>query len=325
MFALSYLTRTPLPRASKKTDPTDQGVLPKYATSKEDMLETLGIRRDSLLKEMETRIAKDIQPSLNSLAARYRATIPWSEVLSRLHQLDMENHLSRAVAALESLQAARFLLNTSESCPSTSQETLARINLSASTDGPVLDLVSGLMLPPRVKPPGDIYFGYLIDRFHNDIELFEQIEAQLPQASYRALIPPGNSGSEVSKTFLSAPKKCLRSLDEFKDCVKKYLVFDRGFRDKTAYSVQIEISKVTLDLELWLKWEPKRVEIRKHMDQGMSLPPGKVIEFLERDEDLEVVAVRIPRWLKGKLEDEAKAKNEQLGAHVRQRLEDIYA
>lgn len=184
--------------------------------------------------------------------------------------------------------------------------------------------MSGLMLPPRVQPPGDIYFSYLIDRFHDNIDLFEEFEAALPQAGYRAVLPPGRPRSKVSKTFFATTKRCLTSLDGFRDSVRKYLVFDRGFRDKTAYSVQVEISNVVLDLEFWLKWEPRRVEIRKHMAQGTSLPPRKVIGFLERDEDLEVVAVRIPRWLKGKLEDEAKSEGAQLGTHVRQRLEDIY-
>jgi len=41
MFALSYLTRTPLPRAGKKIDPAHQGPLPKYATTKEGMLTLL--------------------------------------------------------------------------------------------------------------------------------------------------------------------------------------------------------------------------------------------------------------------------------------------
>jgi len=49
-----------------------------------------------------------------------------------------------------------------------------------------------------------------------------------------------------------------------------------------------------------------------------------VIELLERREDLEVVAFRIPVWLKEKLLREAEAKGEQLGTYLRRTLERLY-
>jgi hypothetical protein len=68
-----------------------------------------------------------------------------------------------------------------------------------------------------------------------------------------------------------------------------------------------------------------RLEIKKQMHQGSSLPPRKVVDYLERDEDLEVVAIRIPRWLKNKLETEAHTKNEQMGTYLREQLERQYS
>ena len=285
---------------------------------------SLQAKRDDLLEQMRVRFEKEVQPSLDCVGDRFGVSIPWSETLGKMSEMDVERHLDKAIAALESLQTARFLLNTAETAPSISCEELARIELTRDGGRPVIRIMSGLMLPPRVKPPGDIYLGYIIGHFGDSMDIFEEMEALAPQAGYRVLLPPGRPGSRISKDFFPAPIRCLRSLEEFKDSVKKYLIFDRGFREKTAYSVQIEISKVTLDLELWLAWRPMRIEIRKHMDQGTSLPPRKVIEFLERDEDLEAVAVRIPRWLKSRLEDEANTRNEQLGTHLRQRLEDIF-
>ncbi len=325
MSTLSYLARTPLPRTRKRTD---KSTPPKdrlgYAISKKSILETLQTNGEGILKEMANRLEKEVKPSLEVLGDRFEIGIPWSETLGKMSKMDIEDHLAKALAALESLQTARFLLNTPETVPSISQEELARIQLTEGKDGPVIRIMSGLILPPRVRPPGDIYVGYIIDHFGGNMDLFEEMEALVPEAGYRALIPPARLGSRLPEDFFPAPRRCLRSLEEFRDSVKKYLVFDRGFREKTTYSVQIEIFKVTLDLELWLAWEPKRVEIRKHMDQGTSLPPRKVIELLERDEELEVVAVRIPRWLKNELEYQAKERNEQLGTHLRKRLEDIY-
>jgi hypothetical protein len=155
---------------------------------------------------------------------------------------------------------------------------------------------------------------------HN-IEIFEEIESLIPDAGYRAVIPTGHPNSEESKQFFSTNKRCLSTLEDFKDAVKRYLVFDRGYRDRSAYSMKVNIADADLDLELWLDWKPIRLEIRKQMHQGSSLPPRKVVDYLERDEDLEVVAIRIPRWLKKKLETEAYNKNEQMGTYLREQLE----
>lgn len=319
MTHLSYVTRQRIPKPDEQTPSAT-----KYATSKGGLLETIQDNRETLTAEIEARIERDIRPPLDSLKSRYGTVLPWDQISGAVAGIDYEDHLTRALSAFESLMSARSLLNLPDSCPCISHEEISRSDLTGDGDSPIVRVVCGLMLPPRIAPPGEVYIGYTIDHFADGIDLFEDIEELLPQAGYRALIPPGKPGSDVSTAFYDTPKTCLKGLTQFRDCAKKYMVFDRGFRDKSAYSVQVEIAGVKLDLELWLHWDPKRMEIRKGMDQGASLPPTKVIELLERDEELEVVAVRIPRWLKNRLQDEAEDENEQLGTHLRERLEDIY-
>lgn len=58
-------------------------------------------------------------------------------------------------------------------------------------------------------------------------------------------------------------------------------------------------------------------------DVGTDLPmlvflPSNGFRFLE------VVAVRVPRWVRAKLEDEAQKKGEQLGTLLRRRLENLF-
>jgi len=309
MFILSYLTQIPL--------------LSKGITKRgfDEVLGEIVSNREFLLRGLKRKVQVEMRPQLEKIEHRYGFKIPWQEVEARLDEIDFKAHFKTVCMVMSSWNAAHGLLFTVGSAPCISRQDLAEIKVA---DKASLHLSTGLMFPPRALPKCAFFFAYIIDVYYSDYDLFQELEEVLPNAKYRAVIPPGPPNSDEAASFFSTPKRCLSNLEGFRDAVKKYLVFDRGFRDESAYSVQVRICKVLLDLEFWMNWKPRRMEIRKHMNQGASLPPHKVIEYLEREEELEVVAIRIPRWLKKKLKDEAASRQEHLGTYLRRKLEMFY-
>ncbi|HDH07088.1 MAG TPA: hypothetical protein ENF87_01840 [Thermoproteales archaeon] len=239
--------------------------------------------------------------------------------------MNLRKHVLEACKILQHNMVSSMFTGIIQSMPSLSYERIHVIDLGFAK----VDLLAGVMLPPYVPEHGLLYGAYIVYGFGGKVNYnlkdFERVEKVLPNAAYKALVPPGPPGSEKSETFFGEPLRCTSSLDAFKESIRKYVIFDRGFRNPYAYSVQVKINGVLLDLELWLRWKPKRILIWKHMKQGKSLPPSKVIEILERREELEVVALRIPAWLKEKLRKEAEARGEQLGTYLRKILESLYS
>ena len=81
--------------------------------------------------------------------------------------------------------------------------------------------------------------------------------------------------------------------------------------------LEIDDVRVSLDLNN----RTRELHIRKHMNQEKTMPPTRILERLERNDELGVLTARVPLWLKQKMEREAEKQEEQLGTHLRKVLE----
>ena len=291
-----------------------------------DILKELSSRKGELTEELIGVWEKDLCPQLEKLYVLGLDRVDWKEVYEKISKLDLGNHFQEAFRVFKCFSVSSTFTGFVQSTPSISFERIHSMSLGLAK----VNLLVGIMLPPYVPKCGLLYGGYVIYGFGRskvdyDLKFFEEVERLLPDAAYKAIIPPGPPGSKESEEFFGKSLRCTSSLESFKDAVRRYIVFDRGFRNPYAYSVQVKMRNVLLDLELWLRWKPKRIVIWKHMKQGKSLPPTKVVELLERREELEVVALRIPVWLKEKLKEEAQSRGEQLGTYLREVLEALYS
>jgi len=292
----------------------------------DDILKELSSRKRELIEKLIGVWEKNLRPQLEKLYVLGLDYINWKEVYEKVSELNLREHFQEAFRVFKCLSVSSIFTGFVQSMPSLSFEKIHSISLNSAK----VNLLVGIMLPPYVPKCGLLYGGYVIYGFGKskvdyDLKFFEEVEKLLPNAAYKAIIPPGPPSSKKSEEFFGKPLTCTSSLESFKDAVRKYIIFNRGFRNPYAYSVQVKMRGVLLDLELWLRWKPKRIVIWKHMKQGKSLPPTKIVELLERREELEVVALRIPKWLKEKLESEARSKGKRMGTYLRELLESFYS
>ena len=69
---------------------------------------------------------------------------------------------------------------------------------------------------------------------------------------------------------------------------------------EARYFTLLKIDYVHIALNMNLR--TKQLHIREHMYQGKSMPPSKVLEKIERNDELVVPTAGIPLWIKQKMQ-----------------------
>ncbi len=155
----------------------------------------------------------------------------------------------------------------------------------------------------------DIFTLFMI--YTNNLSLFEHLESLEPDAGYCDVHLP----DPFTQDF-----EFLESWEKLREAASRYILYEEKDGKTVAHrSIHMRVNDVFIDAEREPE-DPQVISLRKPMFQR-SMPPRRVLEKISRDEDLTVVTVRIPIWLRKLLEDGAKKEGEQLGTYLRERLQ----
>jgi len=272
---------------------------------------------DDLIKRFQITFV----PSLKKIESRFEKTFPFEDLKDKIRSLDIEKHKTQLWKTFRGIREAEVLTGGRVEIPVCSFEELGKTEIRSSYEisskfpkTPGIRFNSGLIWS-REANEYSLYFDYIITHIR-DLETYEWLESNLPDAAYFDFyVPMKLKDKDVQCSVLG-------SWQQLSEATKRYQLYELVSVEENKYFTLLKIDDVHIALNMNLR--TKQLHIRKHMYQGKSMSPTKVLEKIERNDELVVLTARIPLWLKQKMENEAKREGEQLGTHLRKVLEQKY-
>ena len=274
-------------------------------------------RRNQIVGDLHHKFGETLVPALKRIESRFEKSFPIHDIEAKVEKIDFKQHLELLGNSFRTMREAEVLTGGRVEIPACSLERLGAVRIKLDYETPKLPGIrfNSELMWSREDNEYSLYLDYGIAHIR-DLETFEWLESSLPDAAYFDFYIPTKLKDKELDTDL------VGSWKELSEATKRYQVYETISPKENRYSALLSIDDVHISLDLNLR--AKQLHIRKHMYQGKSLSPTKVLERIERNDELVILTARIPLWLKQKMEREAGEKGEQLGTHLREVLEEKY-
>jgi hypothetical protein len=274
-------------------------------------------KKKRALRDLIGEFRDTLIPPLKMVESRFEKSFPLDDIESKITNFDVDRHFDLVGRSWRAIREAEVLSGGRAEIPACSLERLDRvkINIDYETPKPAVALFNVGLMWSREDNEYSLFLDYVITHVR-EFATFEWLESQLPDAAYFDFYVPAILRDRELTTVL------VDSWRDLSEASKRYQVHESVDPKDSRYSALLEIDDVHISLDL--NTRTKELHIRKHMNQGKSMPPTKILERIERNDELVVLTARIPLWLKQRLEREAEQQEEQLGTHLRSILERKY-